>query len=229
MTWGRKLTWDVPGRVDKLRDLVKEGLSATEIAKQLGSDVTRNSVVGKCNRLGLSLGGAAAAAARGEASRQALAIRRKARAEAMAVRAQAKAARLANRPPRPGPQNRPGAVFGNVRVFNPEQTEAARVACRSYGETAIAFVERGAGVESPNARPFLESSGCKWPLGDGPTLRYCCNAVAQTGTTAQRSYCEGHLAVYAPDGSGRTIKGPNAVAAVVVDDEPVPLDLAVAA
>lgn len=227
MIQGRKTTWDVPGRVERLVVLVKAGLSAREIAIELGGDVTRNAVVGRCNRDGLSLGGNQSVKRRAEARNQAVAARRKAHAEAMAVRAQAKA--RTNHPPRPGQQNRPGAVFGNVQVFNPEETEAKRKEWRAYGETAIAFVSRGGGVESPNARPFLESSGCKWPLGDCLPYRYCCNPVAQTGTTARRTYCEGHLAIYAPDGAGRAIKGPNAVAAVVVDDEPVPLDMAMAA
>jgi len=40
-------------RVEKLEKLWKEGKSAAEIAKELG-DVTRNAVIGKAHRLGLS-------------------------------------------------------------------------------------------------------------------------------------------------------------------------------
>ena len=41
-------------RVDVLKKLWLEGLSASQIAKQLGGGVTRNAVIGKVHRLGLS-------------------------------------------------------------------------------------------------------------------------------------------------------------------------------
>ncbi|MBE7216994.1 MAG: GcrA cell cycle regulator, partial [Caulobacteraceae bacterium] len=41
-------------RVDSLRKLWLDGLSASQIAKQLGGGVTRNAVIGKVHRLGLS-------------------------------------------------------------------------------------------------------------------------------------------------------------------------------
>ena len=39
-------------RVEELKNLWSEGLSASQIAKRLG-DVTRNAVIGKVHRLGL--------------------------------------------------------------------------------------------------------------------------------------------------------------------------------
>lgn len=41
-------------RVDQLRKLWMEGLSASQIANTLGEGVTRNAVIGKVHRLGLS-------------------------------------------------------------------------------------------------------------------------------------------------------------------------------
>ncbi len=40
-------------RIDVLRKLWTEGLSASQIAKELGENVTRNAVIGKAHRLGL--------------------------------------------------------------------------------------------------------------------------------------------------------------------------------
>lgn len=40
-------------RVDHLRELWSKGLSASQIAAQLGDGVTRNAVIGKAHRLGL--------------------------------------------------------------------------------------------------------------------------------------------------------------------------------
>ncbi len=42
-----------PARVDTLKSLWSEGLSASQVAKSLGG-VTRNAVIGKIHRLGLS-------------------------------------------------------------------------------------------------------------------------------------------------------------------------------
>jgi GcrA cell cycle regulator len=43
--------------VETLRKLVSEGFSASEIAFRLGSKVTRNAVIGKCERLKIKLQG----------------------------------------------------------------------------------------------------------------------------------------------------------------------------
>ena len=41
-------------RVAELRRLWAQGLSASQIAKRLGTDITRNAVIGKAHRLGLA-------------------------------------------------------------------------------------------------------------------------------------------------------------------------------
>ena len=41
-------------RVELLKKLWSQGLSASQIAAELGGGVTRNSVIGKVHRLGLS-------------------------------------------------------------------------------------------------------------------------------------------------------------------------------
>ena len=48
-------------RVEKLKELWGEGMSASQIAKALGG-VTRNAVIGKVHRLGLSNRGSGGAA-----------------------------------------------------------------------------------------------------------------------------------------------------------------------
>lgn len=49
---GEKLPW-TDERVNMLKQLREEGLSASQIAKRLGGGATRNSVIGKMHRLGL--------------------------------------------------------------------------------------------------------------------------------------------------------------------------------
>src|SRR5213593_1540597 len=50
--WEGSMGW-ADGRVELLKKLWQEGLSASQIAKHLGG-VTRNAVIGKVHRLGLS-------------------------------------------------------------------------------------------------------------------------------------------------------------------------------
>lgn len=45
--------WADESLVQQLRDLWDEGLSCSQIARRLGRDITRNSVIGKATRLGL--------------------------------------------------------------------------------------------------------------------------------------------------------------------------------
>src|ERR1700731_5439529 len=49
---GRRMTW-TDERVESLKKLWGEGLSASQIAAELGG-ITRNAVIGKVHRLGLS-------------------------------------------------------------------------------------------------------------------------------------------------------------------------------
>src|SRR3954471_2050470 len=47
------LTW-TEERIERLKELWTEGLSASQIAAELGEDVSRNAVLGKAHRLGLA-------------------------------------------------------------------------------------------------------------------------------------------------------------------------------
>jgi GcrA cell cycle regulator len=48
-----KLTWP-PERVELLKQLWADGLTASQVAAQLGGGISRNAVIGKVHRLGLS-------------------------------------------------------------------------------------------------------------------------------------------------------------------------------
>lgn len=49
------MTW-TEERIERLKELWGEGLSASQIAAELGGDVSRNAVLGKAHRLGLAQG-----------------------------------------------------------------------------------------------------------------------------------------------------------------------------
>jgi GcrA cell cycle regulator len=85
--------WSDP-RVDLLKRLWQDGLSASQIAKQLGG-VTRNAVIGKVHRLGLALSG------RAQPSRPARPERRAPRSPGAAKPQAAKPKRVAGPPTAP--------------------------------------------------------------------------------------------------------------------------------
>jgi hypothetical protein len=98
-----------------------------------------------------------------------------------------KVARSHVRPPKPGPQNKPGAVFGVLSQSKSDATPERRAEKAAEGQKIIARAEQTA-VESPNARSFLKTGlhDCRWPIGEGLSMLSCCNRV-QRG-----SYCAGH-------------------------------------
>lgn len=156
------------------------GKSATEIARIMGGGLTRNAVIGKLHRLGLTR------------------TSRPADAPPLQTGRTAKARRtLAVKVPKPlpvdhKPREKAPVAAAERSWQTPVSTPQIQRAQRAYGQTALQFVESGAGVQSPNARPFMEATGCKWPLGPRTDL-YCCNPVAG-GDGLGRSYCAGHFA-----------------------------------
>ncbi len=132
-------------RVGALKKLWLEGQSASQIAKQLGGGVTRNAVIGKVHRLGLSGRNKAAA------TPQLQKVRRPTRP----------AGSTAATPP--APVN--GAGFSHAPVQRPEPLTAQH---EPVEEIVIPFSERVTIME-------LRESMCRWPLGDPttPEFRFC--------------------------------------------------------
>jgi GcrA cell cycle regulator len=189
-------------RVETLKKMWAEGQSASQIAKELGG-VTRNAVIGKVHRLGLSnrVGGGA-----GE-DEPAAAAAAAPRAEA-APRAPEAAA------PRPPPVERPAPA--------PERT-AAQPAAAAPASTAVitplpirkAIIPAGqplppqpsANEISPEALASvrevekhakkltlmeLTERTCKWPIGDPATEDFWfCGLPSQSG----KPYCDAHVGV----------------------------------
>lgn len=166
--------------VERVRTLWLQGKSASEIAKIIGGGLTRNSVIGKCHRLGLT-----------KAARP---------VSAPPLRTGKLRTRIF-KAPRPLPVDhkpraaKPPLAAAERSWQTPVFTPTIQREQRAHGQTALQFVEGGAGVESPNARPFLEATrGCKWPIGPAGATLYCCNPLAG-GAGIGRAYCPGHAAV----------------------------------
>ena len=177
-------------RVELLKKMWAEGQSASQIAKELGS-VTRNAVIGKVHRLGLSnrVGGA-----EGKTDAEA--------PEPLAPRTEAPAPRpqpaaTARPEQRPAPAPRPEAPAANVTPLRKPIVPAGQPLPPqpSVGEISPEALASVREVEK-KARKIslmeLTERTCKWPIGDPATPDFWfCGLPAQAG----KPYCDAHVGV----------------------------------
>ncbi len=171
-----------------------EGQSASQIAKELGG-VTRNAVIGKVHRLGLSnrAGGPAPAA------------------PAAPAKAEAPAAKPAAAAPRAKPEDKaqPSAAEAKPATDDDDLGEIPMSAARraiipagqplppqpSANEVSPEALAKVNEVEKSARRLSLmelTEKTCKWPVGDPATDNFWfCGLAAQPG----KPYCEAHVGV----------------------------------
>ncbi|TYO91210.1 GcrA family cell cycle regulator [Oceanicella actignis] len=200
-------------RVEALKTMWAEGKSASQIAKALGG-VTRNAVIGKVHRLGLSNRAAAKPAAEPARERPEPKAERapKAAPKAKPAEAEAPAAQ-----PAPAPQPAPEPAAARPAP-QPEPEPEPRPASAPAAQPEAPVVARrggpGAGPQPPapsevseEARRRLEEvekkarrlsllelteRTCKWPIGDPATDDfYFCGLPAHGG----KPYCEDHVVI----------------------------------
>ncbi len=195
-------------RVETLKRMWGEGQSASQIAKELGG-VTRNAVIGKVHRLGLSnrVGGkdeeeaapAAAAAAPGPATPPAAAPTP--RAETSAEPAAPQPAPVREEPvaasPRPAPQ--PAAPVSNVTplpvrkaIVPAGQPLPPQPSLNEISPEALASVREVEKRARKLSLMDLTERTCKWPIGDPATEDFWfCGLPSLPG----KPYCEAHVGV----------------------------------
>ncbi len=162
-------------RVETLKTMWGEGKSASQIAKELGG-VTRNAVIGKVHRLGLSnrTGGAGKAPAKDKPAETA---KPRARAETAPAAAPAE-------PAKPIPPRRLIVPAGQPLPPQPSANEISPEALAKVNE-----IEKKAKKISLME---LTERTCKWPVGDPATADFWfCGLPVQTG----KPYCEAHVGV----------------------------------
>ncbi len=173
-------------RVEILKKMWSEGQSASQIAKELGG-VTRNAVIGKVHRLGLSNrngGGGTAPAAETKAKA----------ATKPAAKPAAKSKPAAKPEPQPEPEK--PAVAPPVTRIKPiipaGQPLPPQPSINEIDPKALAKVSE---VEKKAKRlnlMELTSRTCKWPVGDPATDDFWfCGLPVQAG----KPYCEAHVGV----------------------------------
>ena len=183
-------------RVETLKRMWGEGQSASAIAKELGG-VTRNAVIGKVHRLGLSnrtagTGPAPAAAAPA-------APKPEAKPKAAAPKPEAK--------PKPAPKPEPAAE-PQAEAAAPTETET-RIPARkqiipagqplppqpSANEISPEALAKVSEIEKKAKKLTLmelTERTCKWPVGDPATPNFWfCGLPVQPG----KPYCEAHVGV----------------------------------
>jgi GcrA cell cycle regulator len=196
-------------RVELLKKMWGEGQSASQIAKELGG-VTRNAVIGKVHRLGLSnRAGAGAGAAKAEAPREAAKPKAKSAAkpaarpaaepvagdaaDAAPAQAEAASAEMADQveaaevetaAPPPAPARKQIIPAGQPLPPQPSANEISPEALAKVSE-----IEKKAKRLSLME---LTERTCKWPVGDPATDDFWfCGLPVQQG----KPYCEAHVGV----------------------------------
>ncbi|MEO1238401.1 MAG: GcrA family cell cycle regulator [Pseudomonadota bacterium] len=162
-------------RVDKLKKMWGEGQSASTIAKELGG-VTRNAVIGKVHRLGLSNrngGGGSEPAAKA----------------APKAAPETKAAKAA---PAPEPAPAPAPSPALRKIVPAGQPLPPQPSANEISPEALAKVSE---IEKKAKRLTLmelTERTCKWPVGDPATDDFWfCGLAVQQG----KPYCEAHVGV----------------------------------
>ncbi|MCB1507954.1 MAG: GcrA cell cycle regulator [Hyphomicrobiaceae bacterium] len=154
-------------RVERLKKMWLDGASASQIAAELG-DVTRNAVIGKVHRLGLS--------GRGKPTTTTAPKARKPRSTAPASR-------------RPS-ATRPVSIGATALKASPDLETAAEIVVLPSRRADIELVELG---ESPRLTIHqLTEATCKFPIGD-PTERdfHFCGREANVSAP----YCAYHCRI----------------------------------
>ena len=177
-------------RVETLKKMWGEGQSASQIAKELGG-VTRNAVIGKVHRLGLSNRGAAAAPA---------AAKPEAKAKP-APKAEAKPAAPAKpAEPEPEPQETPEPPAAEAKPALPVRKQIIpagqplppQPSANEISPEALAKVNEIEKKAKKIGLMELTERTCKWPVGDPATEDFWfCGLPVQQG----KPYCEAHVGV----------------------------------
>ena len=177
-------------RVETLKKMWGEGQSASQIAKELGG-VTRNAVIGKVHRLGLSNRGAAAAPA---------AAKPEAKAKP-APKAEAKPAAPAKpAEPEPAPQETPEPPAAEAKPALPVRKQIIpagqplppQPSANEISPEALAKVNEVEKKAKKIGLMELTERTCKWPVGDPATEDFWfCGLPVQQG----KPYCEAHVGV----------------------------------
>lgn len=176
----QKLPW-TEDRVEQLKKMWAEGLSASQIAAKLAGGVTRNAVIGKVHRMGLS----------GRVTR---------------TRVSTPRTRKTREPSHPGRPS--GAETSSTNAYRTAGNNALKPVASIKPEPIpepvpirVADIPEGERVTIL----MLSDKTCRWPIGDPSSEDFCfCGKTPKEGVP----YCAGHAAIaYQPQSDRRRRSG----------------------
>ncbi len=166
-------------RVEVLKKMWGEGKSASQIAKELGG-VTRNAVIGKVHRLGLSNRSGGASPAK-PATKEKVAAKAKPAAKPKSASTDTETAAPVSKP-----LVRPKLVVTAGQPLPPQPS------ANEISPEALASVREVEKTAKRLSVMQLTERTCKWPVGDPATDDFWfCGLPSQAG----KPYCEAHVGV----------------------------------
>lgn len=180
-------------RVEVLKKMWGEGQSASQIAKELGG-VTRNAVIGKVHRLGLSNragsgGNAKTATPKADAKPKAPskpAVAKKAAPKKAEPEVDEPRTMSASPPPQPKSSAARRAIIPAGQPLPPQPS------ANEISPEALAKVNEVEKTAKKISLMELTEKTCKWPVGDPATEQFWfCGLPVQQG----KPYCEAHVGV----------------------------------
>ena len=185
-------------RVETLKRMWAEGQSASQIAKELGG-VTRNAVIGKVHRLGLSNRNdeapEAAAPAAPEAKPAPAAAAPKPAPEPAPEPKPAAPAAAPEAKAEPGPETAPAVATSNFNrrpIVPAGQPLPPQPSANEISPEALASVREVEKRARKLSLMELTERTCKWPIGDPATDKFWfCGLPSVAG----KPYCEAHVGV----------------------------------
>ena len=177
-------------RVEMLKTMWGEGKSASQIAKELGG-VTRNAVIGKVHRLGLSNRTAPPKAAKEKTSAKETSAKAT-KPAAKAAPAAEKAAPAAEKPAAASVSPAQAVTPARKAIVPAGQPLPPQPSTSEISEEALANVQAVEKKAKKLKLMELTEKTCKWPIGDPATEEFWfCGHAVQSG----KPYCEAHTAV----------------------------------
>jgi GcrA cell cycle regulator len=176
-------------RVELLKKMWGEGQSASQIAKELGG-VTRNAVIGKVHRLGLSNRTTGATAAKADPK-----PKPKVEPKPTPPKAEAKPSPKTE-PARPVPAASPASesrpIPARKQIIPAGQPLPPQPSANEISPEALAKVNEVEKKSKKITLMELTERTCKWPVGDPATEDFWfCGLPVQQG----KPYCEAHVGV----------------------------------
>ncbi|MGR3712640.1 MAG: GcrA family cell cycle regulator [Shimia sp.] len=181
-------------RVELLKKMWGEGQSASQIAKELGG-VTRNAVIGKVHRLGLS--NRSPGGSKAEAKPKAAPKSKAAASAAPKPKATPKPKAEAKPEPKPEPKTEPAVAPRPAQslrkaIIPAGQPLPPQPSANEISPEALAKVNEVEKTAKKLTLMELTERTCKWPVGDPATDEFWfCGLPVQAG----KPYCEAHVGV----------------------------------